>query len=82
MMTIEIHQPELEALIQERLRSGDFQDVNELLTRAILALPEASARKPESKPRKRLVEVLMSAPFAGSDLRIEKQRDYPRPIDL
>jgi len=34
-MTIEIHRPDLEALILERMESGRFQDVEELLLQAI-----------------------------------------------
>jgi len=30
-MTIEIHKPELEALIQERMKSGAFQSVEDVL---------------------------------------------------
>ena len=34
-MTIEIHTPELEALIQERMNSGLFQNVEEVLIQAL-----------------------------------------------
>lgn len=40
-MTIYI-KPELEALIQERLQNGPFHDVDELLTKALEALPGKS----------------------------------------
>jgi len=29
-----------------------------------------------------LVEVLSEPPFAGSELNLERIRDYPRPLDL
>jgi len=34
-MTIEIHQPEIEALIQQRLQSGAFHDVEAVLLHAL-----------------------------------------------
>ena len=37
-MTIEIHQPELEALIRQRMESGEFQSVTELIRRALTSL--------------------------------------------
>ena len=74
-MIIETHKPELEALIQEQLQSGAFHDVEELLIKALHALTEASATATSSQPRKRLIDVLRSAPFAGSELKIERQKD-------
>jgi hypothetical protein len=35
-----------------------------------------------SKPCKHLVDILSEPPFAGSNLIIERQKDYPRAIDL
>jgi hypothetical protein len=44
-MTIEIHQPELEELIRQRMESGEFQSVSDLICRALISLappaPEA-----------------------------------------
>jgi hypothetical protein len=39
-MTVEIKRPETEARIRRYLRSGEFRDVDELLARALDALPE------------------------------------------
>ncbi len=39
-MTIEINRPELEALIQQRLGTGQFDNVEELLTTALSYLPD------------------------------------------
>jgi hypothetical protein len=38
-MTIEIHKPELEALIMERIRSGMFQDIEDMLLHALTSSP-------------------------------------------
>jgi hypothetical protein len=34
-MTIEIHEPELEAMIQQRLDSGQYKDVEDVLRQAL-----------------------------------------------
>jgi hypothetical protein len=77
-MTIEIHKPELEALLLDRIAGG--ADVEDLL---ISALKSAGGVVPESpKLRRNLVDILSEPPFAGSDLDLERQKDYPRRIDL
>ena len=87
-MTIEIHKPELEQRMQETIRSGQFHDMDELLMTALDALREKEGAKAAQsapsgqKPRKRLIDVLTSPPFAGSELNIQRQKDYPRPIAL
>jgi hypothetical protein len=47
-MTIEIHQPQLEALIQQRLESGLFQNIEEVLIQALQSapLPKVSTKQP------------------------------------
>ena len=78
-MTIQLT-PEDEKLVQERLRTGAFRSAEEVIHRALVALPlPETATK---KPRKNLVDVLSSPPFAGSELNLERQKDYPRPLDL
>jgi hypothetical protein len=43
-LTIEIHRPELEALIVERMRSGAFQNVEDVLMQALKSFaPEGQA---------------------------------------
>ena len=48
-MTIEIHQPELEALIQQRMASGAFHDVEDVLIYALKSAPpvDVSAKAPK-----------------------------------
>jgi hypothetical protein len=79
-MTIEIHKPELEALIRQRLESGVFQSVEDILIEALKSTPAPSARPP--KTRRNLADVLSEPPFAGSNLDLERQKDYPRSLDL
>ena len=42
-MNIEIHKPELERRMREGIQSGRFQDLDELLTKALDALSEKEA---------------------------------------
>jgi Arc/MetJ-type ribon-helix-helix transcriptional regulator len=82
-MTIEIRKPELERLVQEEILSGHFQSVDDLLTEALHALRERNALlAPTQAPRRNLAQFLMESPFAGSDLNLERQQDFGRPVEL
>lgn len=45
-------------------------------------LPDATAPQPVHHRFNNLSDLLLSSPFAGSDLNLERPKDYPRPIDL
>jgi hypothetical protein len=79
--------PETEALIQQHLQSGQFQDVDELLTKALEALqaPAVSPGAPKStRPpgQKSLVELFEESPWKGLDLDFSRNRSTGRPVDL
>ena len=77
--------PETERLVQEEIRSCHFDSVDELIVKGIHAWREKNRIEPTtvpSKPRKRLYDLLTQPPFAGSELNLERQKDYPRPVDL
>ena len=81
-MIVEL-KPETERLVQEEIRSGHVNSVDELIVHGVQALREEHRAGPSTlKPRKKLYDLLTQPPFAGSDLQIERQKDYPRPIDL
>ncbi len=82
-MTVEL-KPETERLVQEELRSGHVQTVDELIVHGVHALREKSkvSPAPPRKPRKNLADFLLESPLRGSGLRLERQKDYPRPVDL
>lgn len=42
----------------------------------------SKAESATAQPRKNLAQFLMESPFAGSDLNLERQQDYGRPIEL
>ncbi len=83
-MTIEL-KPEQERIIREAIQSGHFRSPDEVLDYAFAALCEksdvAQATIPV-RPRKKLYDLLTQPPFAGSELNLERQKDYPRPVDL
>ena len=83
-MTIEINQPELEALIQRRLGTGEFGNVEELLTTALTRLPEDSEKRQPSvvRPKQNFAQFLRESPLRGSGLTLERVKDYPRPVEL
>jgi hypothetical protein len=81
-VTIEIHKPELEALIQERMRSGEFQNVEDVLLQALKSSTLGEQAAPSPKAKKNLAEFLLESPLRGSGLKVDRQKDYPRPLDL
>jgi hypothetical protein len=69
-MTIEIHKPELEALIRERMKSGAFHDVEDVLIQALKSAPPA-AEEEEDAPDKtgaQLVAAMQASPYREIDL--------------
>jgi len=75
--------PETERLVQEEIERGHFHSVDEVIEQAVYALREKH-RVEQSSPRarKKLYDLLTQPPFAGSELNLERQKDYPRPLDL
>jgi hypothetical protein len=80
-MTIEICQPELEALIQQRMDSGAFRNVEDVLMQALKSLPPADPSKIR-QPKMNFADFLMSSPLRGSGLVLERRKDYPRPVEF
>jgi hypothetical protein len=83
-MTIDI-KPETEQLVQEEIQSGHFHSVDELIVETVHAWREKFGAQPAvtaPKPRKHIADILSEPPFAGSNLILERQKDYPREIDL
>jgi Arc/MetJ-type ribon-helix-helix transcriptional regulator len=83
-MIIEL-KPETEQLVRDELQTGHFHSVDELIVQSVHAWRERFGARSEAasqKSRKHLADVLSGPPFAGSDLNLERQEDYPRHIDL
>lgn len=69
-MTIEIHKPELEALINERLRSGAFEDVEDVLMQALRDSPMPVQK--ETRTGAVLVTAMQASPSKDIDLEPTK----------
>ena len=69
-MTIEIHRPELEALIQERLKSGVFENVEDVLMQALKSAPPAMELSGEAATQTGadLVAAMQASPYREIDL--------------
>jgi Arc/MetJ-type ribon-helix-helix transcriptional regulator len=84
-MTVEL-KPETERLVKEEIRRGHFHTVDEVIVQGVYALREKSKVEQSAmtppRPRKKLYDLLTQPPFAGSELNLERQKDYPRPVDL
>jgi len=76
--------PETEQLVQEEISSGHFHSVDELITEGVYAWREKHQLLDSTprEPLKNLADFLLESPFAGSDLDLERERDYGRPLDL
>jgi Arc/MetJ-type ribon-helix-helix transcriptional regulator len=71
-MNIEIHKPELERRVREGIQTGRFQDVDELLTKALDALSEKEAARLNSGAV--LVAAMQASPCKEIDLQPRSDR--------
>ncbi len=84
-MTIEITRPETEALIHQCLQSGEFHDIDELLTKALGALREKEPAADEplpAPPHKSLQEVFEAVRGLADDVEFSRNPSTGRPVDL
>jgi hypothetical protein len=89
-MNLEIHTPELEQRIRRRIQSGQFHDVDELLSEALDALEEkaplpGSAAPVSAQARETgaaILEVLQSSPYPEIDLTPPRVPIVVRDIQL
>jgi len=82
-MTVELL-PETERLLQEEIQLGHFASLDEVIVKAVHALREKSspAAASSAATHETLYSLLSQPPFAGSDLNLDRQNHYPKPIDL
>ena len=75
-MTIEIQRPELEALIQERMKSGGFQSVEDVLLQALKSAPPAAGLSGGTATHTGadLVAAMQSSPYREIDLESASNR--------
>ena len=83
-MTIELR-PEQERILQEALRQGRFQSVEEALDQALQSIvpQEEPPKRGKRQPGKRsLVQLFAESPLKGLDLKFERSQDIGRPVEL
>ncbi len=82
-MSVEL-KPETDLLVREEIKNGHFHTVDEPITEGVYAWREKHqvAEPSPRKPLKNLAAFLLESPFAGSDLDLEREKDYGRPVDL
>jgi hypothetical protein len=75
-MTIEIQRPELEALIQERMKSGVFGSVEDVLMQALKSAPPVTELSSEAATRTGadLVAAMQASPYREIDLEAPSAR--------
>ena len=78
-MIIEIHRPELESLILEWMKSGEFQDVEDVLIQALksaaYSMEGAKERHEEAnRTGADLVAAMQASPYKEIDLTASRHR--------
>jgi hypothetical protein len=84
-MTIEIHTPELEALIMRRMKSGGFHTVEEALLEALKTSPplaEQAERMAEPRTGAGLIAALQASPYREIDIEPARYRPPVREVVL
>jgi hypothetical protein len=81
-MTIQITNPEVEALIDRRLESGAFEDAEEVILQALrsFSAEELETSQSTDLPQKSIVELF--APLRGLDIDFSRNPSTGRPVDL
>jgi hypothetical protein len=84
-MTIQITKPELEALINQRLKSGAFRDAEDVILRALQSpFPVSSAIPPPGAGHsdRSLREVFEAVRGLAEDAEFNRNPSTGRPMDL
>ena len=83
-MTIEIHRPELEALLMERMRAGAFQSVEDVIMQALetAPVPEARAGLSSGRTGADLIAAIQRSPYRELEIEPERYRMTVRDATL
>jgi hypothetical protein len=81
-MSVEIHEPQIEALIELRMASGAFQNVEEVLIQALTSAPLPPVNGPAQHESKSLAQLFAESPFKGTEMEFPRDKTPLRPIDL
>jgi hypothetical protein len=84
-MTIQITKPEVEALINERLQTGDFKDAEDVILQALRAsVPNAGVTQQIATARSdgTLREVFDAVRGLADDIDFSRNQSVGRPVDV
>ncbi len=81
-MTIEIHSAETEALIEQRMATGTFHDVEDVLLDALKSAPSPQKSTQQPAQSKTLVEVCAMVRGLIDDIDITRDPSPGRSVDL
>jgi hypothetical protein len=84
-MTIEIHTPELEALILQRMKSGGFRTVEEVLLQALktpMPIAEQMGKTAATRTGADLIAALQASPYREIDIEPARYRVPVRDVAL
>lgn len=75
-MTIEIHRPELEALIMQRMKNGGFHNIEDALMQALETAPVPKTRTETAKKRTGadLIAAIQRSPYRELEIKPERYR--------
>jgi hypothetical protein len=79
-MTIQITKPEVEALINQRLQSGAFEDAEDVILQALRSFPAKLPSTPQ--PDRSLQEVFEAVRGLADDVEFSRNPSTGRPVDL
>jgi Arc/MetJ-type ribon-helix-helix transcriptional regulator len=81
-MTIEIHDPEIEATIERRLATGRYADLEDVVRQVLLSAPDETMTTPRAQPRRTLIEVLERGRGLGEGVDFSRDQSEPRIIEF
>jgi hypothetical protein len=84
-MTIQITKPEVEALINQRLKSGGFKDAEDVILQALQSSPSEPSTMPQPETghsHKSLQEVFAAVRGLADDVDFSRNPSTGRPADL
>jgi hypothetical protein len=82
-MTIQITKPEVEALINQRLRTGGYKDAEDVVWRALQSSPaETGIQSSKAPVAKNMVELFAPLRGLNIDFEADRSKDAGRDIDL
>lgn len=83
-MTIEIHNPEIERIVNEAVLSGRYGTAQDVVSEAVFAWrgQQSAAGVPRTSPKKTLLEFFRESPLVGLELEFERDKSIDRDVTL